>query len=387
MIKRSQHLRALERHLTQFPVVALLGARQVGKTTLARVLASETPGPVHHFDLEDPTDRSRLDDPKLALSGLHGLVILDEAQRRPDLFPVLRVLVDRPDHDARFLLLGSASPDLIRQSGESLAGRLAFYNLPGLTLAETGPATHDSLWIRGRFPRSFLADDDDSSDLWRRNFIRTYLERDLSLLGFRVPSDNLRRLWTMLAHSQGHVLNTSRLAGAMGMSNTAIRNYLGVLVDTFMVRLLPPFLPNVGKRLVRSPKIYLRDPGLLHTLLGLGTFDQVVGHPVVGASWEGFAMEEVIQQEGADERDCHFWATHAGAELDLLITRGGRRIGFEFKRTSAPRTTRSMHSALETLELDELRVIYPGDQAFPLAERITAVPLMLPLTPARRPPD
>ena len=376
MIQRSDHETTILHLLAQFPVVALLGARQVGKTTLARMISCGQPGPVHSFDLEDPTDRSRLGDPKLALGPLRGLVVLDEAQRMPELFPVLRVLVDRPDNAARFLVLGSASPDLLRQSGESLAGRVAYHDLPGLMLTETGDDARDTLWVRGGFPRSFLADDDGSSDLWRQNFIRTYLERDLSLLGFNVPADNLRRLWTMLAHGQGQVLNVSRLAGSMGMSTTAIRNYLGVLVDTFMIRSLPPYLPNIGKRQVKSPKIYLRDSGLLHSLLGLVDMGQITGHPVVGASWEGYAMEQIIQSEGASARECHFWATHSGAELDLLIDRGGQRIGYEFKRTSAPRTTRSMHSALESLDLDELRVVYPGEHHYPMAEKIVAVPLL-----------
>jgi hypothetical protein len=375
MIPRTPHENSLLGLLRQFPVVALLGARQVGKTTLARLIADQATRPVHTFDLEDPTDLARLDDPKLALAPLQGLVVLDEAQRLPELFPLLRVLADRPDTPAQFLVLGSASPSLNRQSGESLAGRIAFHDLPGLMLSEVGDSARDRLWVRGGFPRAYLADDDSQSELWRRNFIRTYLERDLSQLGFNIPAENLRRLWTMLAHSQGQVLNISRLAGAMGMSTTAIRHYLGVLVDTFMVRLLPPFLPNIGKRLVKSPKIYLRDSGLLHTLLGLGNFEQITAHPVVGASWEGFAMEQVIQQVGADPRECHFWATHAGAELDLLITQGGRRIGYEFKRTSGPRTTKSMHSALESLGLDELRVVYPGERLYPMAEKIVAMPL------------
>lgn len=375
MISRTEHTNALTHLLSNFPVVALLGARQVGKTTLARMLSAGVSGPVHSFDLEDPVDQARLVDPQLTLSPLQGLVVLDEAQRKPELFPLLRVLVDRPDNDTRFLLLGSASPDLIRQSGESLAGRIAYHDLPGLSLSETGGNEQDRLWLRGGFPRSYLATDEETSSVWRRNFIRTYLERDLSQLGFNFPADNVRRLWTMLAHSHGQVLNVSRLAGSMGMSTTAIRNYLGVLVDTFMIRKLPPYLPNIGKRLVKSPKIYLRDSGLLHTLLGLDTFESLSGHPIVGASWEGFALEQIIQQEKADERECFFWATHAGAELDLLITKGSRRVGYEFKRTSAPRTTKSMHSALESLELHELRVVYPGKHEFPLAERIVAVPL------------
>ena len=375
MLTRTTHLEKIRRQLELNPVVALLGARQVGKTTLAREISALAGGPIHHFDLEDPSDLAQLHDPKLALAQLEGLIILDEIQRRPEIFPVLRVLVDRPDHEARFLILGSASPDLLRQSSESLAGRISYYELPGFDLAETGTDTADDLWVRGGFPRSFLAPDDEASDSWRRNFIRTYLERDLPQLGIRVPAETLRRFWTMVAHSHGQFLNLSRLAGAMGVSNTAINNYIDILCDTYMVHRLPPYLPNIGKRMVKSPKVYLRDSGLLHTLLSLSNTHEVLGHPIVGASWEGFALETVIRHRQADERECFFWATHNGAELDLLIEKGGKRVGYEFKRTSAPRTTKSMHVALESLELEELVVVYPGEKKFPLADRVVAMPL------------
>ncbi len=375
MIHRTEHLHALASHLELFPVVALIGARQVGKTTLARAFASAREEPVHHFDLEDPTDLARLQDPKLALESLEGLVVLDEIQRLPEFFPLLRVLVDRPDNPARFLLLGSASPNLLRQSSESLAGRIHYHELPGFTLAETGPDTAEKLWLRGGFPRSFLAPDIASSHLWRQDFVRTFLERDLPQFGVRTPAETMRRFWTMLAHSHGQVLNLSRLASAMSVSNTAIRNYIDILCDTFMVRRLPPYLPNIGKRLVKSPKVYLRDSGLVHTLLNLVDRDQVLGHPIVGASWEGFALETVIRYEKAGAHECSFWATHNGAELDLLIDRGGKRTGYEFKRTSSPRTSRSMGSALENLALDKVVVVYPGDKEFVMAERIIARPL------------
>jgi len=362
MLTRTTHLEKIRRQLELVPVVALLGARQVGKTTLAREISHLADGPIHHFDLEDPSDLAQLQDPKLALAPLEGLIILDEIQRQPDIFPVLRVLVDRPNHEARFLILGSASPDLLRQSSESLAGRISFYELPGFDLAETGVETADELWMRG-------------GDSWRRNFIRTYLERDLPQLGIRVPAETLRRFWTMVAHSHGQFLNLSRLAAAMGVSSTAVNNYIDILCDTYMVRRLPPFLPNIGKRMVKSPKVYLRDSGLLHTLLSLSNTHEVLGHPIVGSSWEGFALETVIRHRQADERECFFWATHNGAELDLLIDKGGRRVGYEFKRTSAPRTTKSMHVALESLGLDELVVVYPGDKKFPMADRVMAMPL------------
>jgi predicted AAA+ superfamily ATPase len=375
MLTRTTHLEKIRRQLELIPVVALLGARQVGKTTLAREISRLADGPIHHFDLEDPSDLAQLQDPKLALAPLKGLIILDEIQRQPDIFPVLRVLVDRPNHEARFLILGSASPDLLRQSSESLAGRISFYELPGFDLAETGVETADELWMRGGFPRSYLAPDDEASDSWRRNFIRTYLERDLPQLGIRVPAETLRRFWTMVAHSHGQFLNLSRLAAAMGVSSTAVNNYIDILCDTYMVRRLPPYLPNIGKRMVKSPKVYLRDSGLLHTLLSLSNTHEVLGHPIVGASWEGFALETVIRHRQADERECFFWATHNGAELDLVIDKGGRRVGFEFKRTSSPRTTKSMHVALESLELDELVVVYPGDKEFPMADHVVAMPL------------
>lgn len=375
MLSRASHLARIRRYLDLAPVVAILGARQVGKTTLAREITRLSDGPTHHFDLEDSTDLAQLQDPMLTLAPLEGLIVLDEIQRRPDIFPTLRVLVDRPDHKARFLILGSASPDLLRQSSESLAGRISYHELSGFDLAETGSAAAERLWLRGGFPRSFLAPDNDASDLWRENFIRTYLERDLPQLGIRVPAETLRRFWTMVAHSSGQVLNLSRLATSLSVSSTAVRNYIDILCDTFMVRRLPPFLPNIGKRLVKSPKVYLRDSGILHTLLSLSNTQELLGHPIVGASWEGFALETVIRHRQVNERECFFWATHNGAELDLLINKGGKRVGYDFKRTSAPRTTKSMHIALESLELDQLVVVYPGDKEFPLTDRIVATPL------------
>ncbi len=375
MISRSNHITQIHGRFNTASVVAILGARQVGKTTLARELARNWEGPVNWFDLEDPTDLTRLTDPKLTLAPLDGLVVLDEIQRLPEVFPILRVLVDRPDSAVRFLILGSASPDLLRQSSESLAGRISYYELPGFDLVETGSGVADKLWVRGGFPLSFLAGDDESSERWRRDFIRTYLERDLPQLGFRIPPGTLHRFWTMLAHSHGQIRNASRLAGSLGVAHTTVRSYLDMLSDTFMARQLQPYLSNIGKRQVKSPKMYLRDSGLVHTLLGIADLDGLLGHPVVGASWEGFAMEQIIRRLEAEPRECYFWATHNGAELDLLVEQRNRRLGFEFKRTSAPRTTRSMHSALESLDLDSLTIVYPGDKEFRLSKKITARPL------------
>lgn len=375
MIPRRGHLSRLQELLRRHPVVAILGARQVGKTTLARRLVERREGPVHLLDLEDPEDLARLADPKLALERLEGLVVLDEIQRRPELFPVLRVLADRPDRPARFLILGSASPDLMQQSSESLAGRIAYHELGGFTLDEAGADQLDRLWLRGGFPRSFLAASEAASAEWRRNFVRTFLERDIPQLGIRIPSTTLHRFWRMLAHHHAQTWNGAELARAFGVSQPTVRNYLDILTGALVIRQLPPWTANVGKRQVKSPKIYLTDPGLVHVLLGLETRVDVEGHPKVGASWEGFALRQVAHRLDARREECHFWATHAGAELDLLVVRGQRRLGFEFKRTSTPGTTRSMHSALETLELERLDVVHAGKETFPLKEKIRALSL------------
>ena len=375
MVVRSQYVRAVCQRLEQFPVVGVIGARQVGETTLARLVSDEFGGAVTHFDLEKPSDLARLADPQLALEPLRGLVILDEVQRLPDVFPLLRVLADRPGPSARFLVLGSASPDLLRQSSESLAGRISYLELPGFGLHEVGAELAEPLWLRGGFPLSFLASDVAASGLWRQEFIRTHLERDLPNLGLNLPAGTLRRFWTMLAHTHGQIWNGSRLAASLGVAHTTARSYLDVLCDTFMARQLLPYLADTGKRQVKSPKVYLRDSGILHTLLGITDHDALLGHPVVGASWEGFAMDQVIRALGADERQCFFWAVHTGGELDLLIEPAGKRLGFEFKRSLAPSITRSMRSALETLELSELTIVYPGDQEFPLSRSVAVRPL------------
>ena len=374
-IPRSAHASRLKERLRRNPVVAILGARQVGKTTLAGQLAEAWQGPVTRYDLEYPPDLAKLQDPVLALEGRRGLVVLDEIQRRPDLFAVLRVLADRPEVPARFLVLGSASPELLRQGSETLAGRIAFHELGGLTLDEVGPSRLNDLWVRGGFPRSLLAEDDAAAADWRRDFVRTFLERDIPQLGVGIPAETLRRFWTMLAHWHGQLWNGAELGRAFGVAHTTVRRYLDLLTSVFVVRQLPPWHANVRKRQVKSPKVYLADPGLLHTLLGLETLDDLEGHPKVGASWEGFALAEVVRRLGARRQECFFWATHGGAKLDLLVVRGRRRLGFEFKRTSAPRRTKSMAIARADLELESLTVVHPGDERFPIGDGVEAMGL------------
>jgi predicted AAA+ superfamily ATPase len=375
LIERERHREVIQGLLERHPVVGILGARQVGKTTLAQQLAARYDGPVHHFDLEDPTDLARLGEPMLALRDLRGLIVLDEVQRRPELFPVLRVLADRMDRPARFLVLGSASPDLLRQTSESLAGRIYYHELGGFDLDEVGVAARNQLWLRGGFPRSFTAATDSDSAEWRRGFVRTFLERDLPALGIGIPPETLRRFWTMIAHYHGQVWNGAELARAFGVSNMTVRRYLDLLTSALVLRQLLPWHENLSKRQVKSPKVYVADSGLLHTLLQLETRENLEGHPKVGASWEGFALCEVVERLGARREEVFFWATHAGAEIDLLVIRGQRRFGFELKRTAAPKMTPSIWTALEDLRLDRIDVVYPGEHTFPLAERVRAVAL------------
>ena len=354
-------------------MVAILGARQVGKTTLARQLLDRWLGGFHFFDLESPKDLARLQEPELALGRLDGLVVLDEVQQLPEIFRVLRVLVDRPERRVRFLLLGSAAPELLRQSSESLAGRIAYHDLGPLDLTEVGNEAFDRLWVRGGFPRSFLAASDAESADWRRGFVRTFLERDLPALGINIPSPTLRRFWTMLAHVHGGVWNSSRFASSFGVADTTVRRYLDLLTAALVLRQLPPWFENVSKRQIRSPKVYLNDPGLLHTLLDLDSQEAIESHPQLGASWEGFLLTQIQVALGARTDQCFFWATHAGAELDLLIVAGNRRLGFEIKRTVSPRVTRSLRSAIDTLQLDRAWVIHGGSDSFPLADGVEAV--------------
>jgi len=371
MFARDQHRAELQRLLRSFPVVALIGPRQVGKTTLARALAAGRAAT--HFDLEDDRDVARLTDPLLALDPLRGLVVIDEIQRRPELFPALRVLADRRRRPARFLVLGSASPALLRQSSETLAGRIAYHELPGFTLDETGPSNLDRLWRRGGFPRSYLARSERESCDWRRQFVRTFVERDLPILAGPLPPATLQRFWAMLAHYHAQTWNASELGRAFGVSDTVVRRYLDALTGTFVARQLRPWAENLSKRQVHAPKVYVADSGLLHTLLGIDDASALERHPKVGASWEGFALAQVVARLEVGWEDCHFWATHQGAELDLLVVHGARRFGFEFKRTTAPAMTRSMHVALHDLRLDRLDVIHAGRETFPLSAKVRAV--------------
>ena len=373
MIERGKHRAALERLIANNPVTGLVGARQVGKTTLARDVAGRRSGPTHFFDLESSADRARLADPLLALSPLRGLVVLDEIQRLPNVFPTLRVLADRIPRPARFLVLGSAGPDLLRQSAETLAGRIAYYELPGFSIGEVASRQMRRLWLRGGFPRSFTMRSHADSYRWRVDFVRTFLERDVPQLEIGVPSATLDRFWSMLAHYHAQIWNGAELGRAFGVSHHAVRRYLDALEATFMVRSLQPWSANVKKRQVKSPKIYIRDSGLLHRLLNVATFEALDRHPKVGASWEGFVIENLVHMLGVDSRECFFWATHTGAEIDLIVHVGGKLRGFDVKRTSAPRVTRSMHTALEDLLLDRLDVVHAGSGTFPLGRRIRAV--------------
>jgi predicted AAA+ superfamily ATPase len=372
-LARPGHVQDVQRLLRRAPVVAILGARQVGKTTLARDLRRTWTGPTVAFDLEDPADVARLTDPLLALGPHRGLVVLDEIQRRPDLFPLLRVLADRPGTPARFLVLGSAAPDLLRQSSESLAGRIAFHELNGFSLAELGPARLDRLWLRGAFPRSVLARSGRESFEWRGDFIRTFLERDLPQLGVSIPAATLRRFWTMLAHYHGQIWNGSEFGRAFGVSDMTVRRYLDVLAGTFVVHVLAPWHEHLGKRQVKSPKVFLSDTGLLHALLDVRSAEDLECHPKVGASWEGLAIDAIVDRLHVPWHECFFWATHGGAELDLLVVHGRMRVGFEIKRTTAPHVTPSMRIALHDLKLARLDVVHAGSHTFPLAPKIRAV--------------
>jgi predicted AAA+ superfamily ATPase len=373
MIVRRRELETLQGLLKRHPVVGIVGARQVGKTTLARALGAQTEGPTSYFDLENPEDMARLTDPMMALKEHRGLVVIDEIQRYPDLYTVLRVLADRPRSRTRFLVLGSASPALLRQSSETLAGRIVYHELGGFALGEVGVQESTRLWLRGRFPRSYLARTVRESVEWRRGFIKTFLERDLPQLGISIRSVTMQRFWSMLAHYHGQVFNASEFARSFGVADTTVRSYLDVLTSALVVRQLQPWHENISKRQVKAPKVYLADTGLLHTLLNVSTRNELEGHPKVGASWEGFVLEEVVRQLGARSEECFFWATHAGAELDLLVVRGKKRLGFEAKRTSSPKVTPSMRSALVDLGLKRLYVIHAGEHTFDMQKGITAV--------------
>lgn len=373
MITRVRYKQAVEKALGRAPIVALVGPRQCGKTTLAREFMPATSA--QYFDLEDPLSAQLFENPRHLLEPLRGLVVIDEAQRKPGLFPVLRVLADRDDAPARFLILGSAAPELARQSSESLAGRVEVIEMRGFDLGEVGNAA-DALWLRGGFPRSFLARNDEDSHVWRRQFISTFLERDLAALGFGLSPALMGRFWIMLAHYNGQIWNGSEIAASLGVAPNTARAYLDALEQTFMVRRLLPWHANLGKRLIKSPKLYFRDTGILHALLGIHDPMQLLTHPKLGASWEAFVIEETIRAESPDE--VWFYGVHSGSEVDLLMIKNGRRIGVEVKRADAPALTRSMQIAIHDLKLDELWVIYPGARTYALSDRVTVKPLQSP---------
>ncbi len=369
---RPGYLERIEEELRVSKVVALLGPRQSGKTTLARAYCRRTAlhfdAGLNYFDLEDPGHLARLDEPKLALEPLRGLVVIDEIQLRPGLFPLLRVLADREGVETRFLILGSASRDLIRQGSETLAGRIGFVEVSPFSLREADDARR--LWLRGGFPPSYLAGSEEDSHRWRGNYIKTFLERDLPALGLQIPAAMLRRFWMMLAHVHGQTFNASEIGKSLGVADTTVRRYLDILTGTFMVRRLSPWHENVKKRQVKTPKIYFRDSGLLHHLLGVEKEASLVVHPRLGASWEGFAVEQIIRVAGAAEEEVYFWGVHNQGELDLLLIRGGRRHGFEVKYTESPRRTPSQKLAMACLRLDRLDVVVPGPARYPLGEQV-----------------
>lgn len=371
MIQRHFFINELDKAIGSHPVVALLGPRQCGKTTLVKQYAAarqtdNTPH-IHIFDLEDPDDLARLDAPKLALEDLLGLIVIDEIQRKPELFPLLRVLVDQ--HKKRnFLILGSASRDLIRQSSESLAGRIRYIEVTPFYYPEIDNL--NKLWLRGGFPNSYLAKNDQSSNEWRAAYITTFLEQDIPNLGIQIPARTLRRFWMMLAHYHGNIFNASEIGTSLGIAHTTARHYLDILTGTFMIRELSPWIENINKRQIKSPKIYFRDSGIFHTLLGIADLSGLKNHPKLGASWEGFALEEIIRLHHAQPEECYFWGIHSQGELDLLILKNGKRLGFEFKYADAPRLTPSMQLAYDTLHLDKLTVIYPGNTSYKLTDNI-----------------
>src|SRR4030042_2228380 len=371
MIPRPYYLKQLKQALRRSPVVALLGPRQCGKTTLARMLKPHQAST--YFDLESQPDLRRLQNPEMVLGSLHGTVIIDEIQEMPELFKVLRVLVDRPGNKAHYLVLGSASPDIVKNVSETLAGRVEFIELAGFDLHETGFENLDKLWLKGGFPRSFLARSEEESLIWREGFVRTFLERDIPHLGFSIPSVAMRRFWTMLAHYHGQTWNASEISRSMGLSDKTVRSYLDLLTGTFMIRQLQPWFENINKRQVKAPKIYFRDSGILHCLLDIINHYHLMSHPRVGSSWEGFALEQIAQTLKVS--NFYFWATHGGVEIDLFFLHHGHRYGIEFKFNEAPKVTNAMHSACEVLHLKHLWLIYPGSKHYAVNDTISVLPL------------
>jgi predicted AAA+ superfamily ATPase len=370
-ITRAALLRQVETAIKRSPVTALLGPRQCGKTTLARDIARSRAATF--FDLERPADRARLREGERTLGPLTGLIVIDEIQRQPELFNLLRVLADRRPRRARFLILGSASPHLVKGVSETLAGRVSFVDMGGFGLDEVGASQFERLWVRGGFPRSYLARNTAESFAWREDFVRTFLERDIPQLGIQIPAEHLRRFWNMTAHYHAQIWNGSEIAGSLGVGHTTAARYLDLLCGAFVLRRVPPWHVNLGKRLVKSSKVYVRDSGLLHYFLGVHDRHDLLGHPKLGASWEGLVLEELVRV--VSERDIHFYSTYSGAECDFVVRSGVDLIGFEAKRSEAPALTRSMHVVLDDLRLKHLFVVYPGADTFPLHEKVTAIPL------------
>ena len=374
-MKRENFINSIDIGFSVHPIVALLGPRQCGKTTLSRQFARNIKNKdIHFFDLENPNDLARLDNPTLALQDLDGIIIIDEVQRSPELFPVLRVLVDKRPN-VKYLLLGSASTDLLTQSSESLAGRISYLEIGGFSLGHLAIKNINKLWVRGSFPRSFLAGSEKSSYQWRQDFVTTFLERDVPALGLNIPAKMLRRFWLMLSHYHGQIFNASEIGRSMSVSDNTARRYLDVLSGTFLVRQIQPWYYNTKKRLVKRPKLYFRDSGILHSLLAIENYHDVVTSPKLGASWEGFALQQVIEHLNLREEEVFYWAVHTGAELDLVFLRKGKLWGVELKYSEAPKLTKSMKSAIEELSLEHLWVVYPGDTSYSLSSNASAVPI------------
>ncbi len=372
MIERPNLMRRLEKALRNNPIVVLLGPRQCGKTTLAGMIGQRRK--CEYFDLEKPSDLARLSAPMLALENLRGLAIIDEVQRKPELFELLRVLADRPKSKLKFLLLGSTSLHLVRGVSESLAGRAAFIEMSGFDLQEVGYESYRKLWIRGSFPRSYLARSESASRQWRNDFIRTFLERDIPQLGISIPAQTLRRFWTMIAHYHGQIWNAAEFARSLGRSEKTSRRYFDLLADAYVIRQLQPWHENLRKRQVKAPKMYVRDTGLLHSLLSIDTEKDLASHPKLGASWEGFVIEQILAIMGVE--NAYYWSTYSGAEIDLLIFKKGKRLGFEFKYSDAPRMTKSIHNAMDDLKLDKVFVVYPGKESYRIAKNVEVISVL-----------
>lgn len=374
-MNRDNFLSTISSRFKTFKVVALLGPRQCGKTTLARNYIEKIGGipSANYFDLEDPLALSRLENPKLTLEALEGLIVIDEIQRKPELFPILRVLVDEQKTKRQFLILGSASRDLIKQGSESLAGRINYLELTPFSLDEVGYKNIDQIWLRGGYPLSYLAESEEQSRLWLKSYISTFLERDIVQLGFNLPAQTMRRVWTMLTHYHGQTLNYSEIGGALGLDDKTIRSYVDILAGTFMIRVLRPWSSNLKKREVRAPKIFFRDSGIFHSLLGVGSKNELLTNPKLGASWEGLALEMIIRNLGVEADECYFWGIHNQGELDLLIVKDGKRLGYEIKYSDSPSLSNFAKTIPKLLKLDEFSVVYPGDKTFSIEQGITAV--------------